>query len=132
MNQWKISSTCKCNNFAINRTRIMSGNCYVPVTRPVNLPLPVLCCFPACAILAHKINTHLPQITRSNCTYWNFSCDKAHSDDVCVLHRPMEFQPIGGSPSFCLSCRAVSLSPSLDTCVRCYFTESNWYSISFG
>lgn len=40
MNQWKISRTCKCNNFAINRTRIMSGNCYVPVT----LPLSVLCC----------------------------------------------------------------------------------------
>lgn len=56
MNEWKISSSCKCNNFAINKTRKMSGNFYVPVTLSICCWYSLFLLFPNMSHF-NKINT---------------------------------------------------------------------------
>lgn len=117
MNQWKISRTCKCNNFAINRTRIMSGNCYVPVTHSLSIYH-----YRYSAVVSRMFyfnNTqdkHICHKSRDPIVCWNFSCDKAHSNNVfvCAVQSDGISEIRGLFPLVTLLV--------LRTCVLCYFT----------
>lgn len=128
MNQWKISRTCKCNNFAINRTRIMSGNCYVPVTHTAcqSTTIGTLLLFPECSTLTtHKINTFATNHAIQLYAGIFYVIKLIPTTCLCVRCRAMEFQKL----------EVCSLLLPFLSCARVYFAislESNWNSISFG